>query len=80
MRSKATLHDAPPAVESGWREATHEEFFKAIGPSDCHPRIVGDWPYTSSFETSGKIVRGKIVEFLLKTEGLPRKQYLLPDR
>ena len=35
------------------REVTHEEFFKAMGPKDVHPRIVDAWSdetgYTSEW-------------------------------
>lgn len=31
------------------REVTKDEFYKAIGPFDCHPDIVGRYPYTSLF-------------------------------
>jgi hypothetical protein len=32
-----------------WREVTQEIFYKAIGDLNCHPHIVGNYPYTSIF-------------------------------
>lgn len=43
-------------------EVTKEEFFAAIGPQDCHPRIEGRWPYTSIFEKPDRREVGRIVD------------------
>jgi len=59
------------------QEVTHEEFFRTIGKYDCHPEIVGKYPYTSIFRmrNSGKEV-GRKVDGGDCSHG---DKYLLPD-
>lgn len=44
------------------REVPEDEFFKAIGPLDVHPKIVdGKWPWVSIFQTRNGREVGRIV-------------------
>ena len=38
------------------------EFYKVIGPKNCHPHPTGDWPYTSYFKLPNGTVVGKVVD------------------
>lgn len=42
----------------GYVQVTKEEFYKAVGPVNCHPQPVGKYPYTSQFKTPSGIVVG----------------------
>ena len=56
-----------------WRTVTEGEFFKAVGQVNCHPSIVGSYPYTSEFKTPGGAIVGKIVD-----HDNDKSEYLLP--
>jgi hypothetical protein len=45
----------------GFAETDYQSFFDAISPRDCHPRPVGDYPYTSQFFTPGRRLLGATV-------------------
>lgn len=59
------------------REVTQDEFYAAIGPVDCHPRLSDDYPYTSTFETRrGRLEVGRIIP---EPNRPHRPHYYLPD-
>lgn len=61
------------------REVTKDEFYKAIGPLDVHPRIQGPYPYTSVFLTPQRHEVGRIVSAYEKgrSAGLTQDSYFL---
>lgn len=46
------------------REVSKDEFFATVGQMNVHPRIVGDYPYTSRFCSPDGIEYGRIVNAL----------------
>jgi len=64
---------------SGWKEVTHDEFHKVMGPQDVSPSIVTRFPYTSEWVTPQRRVIGKTVDYLPEGSGLIETRYLLPD-
>ena len=65
-------------MEKNMRLVSKEEFYRTIGPLDCHPRPEGQYPYTSRFMLryggeAGRIVPriedGKVVEDHYLQEG-----------
>ena len=60
-----------------WKEVTHDEFFRVIGPQDVTPVAVGRWPYTSEWKTRQLRVIGKTVDYLPEGEALTKTRYLL---
>jgi hypothetical protein len=60
------------------KEVTKEEFYKAIGPRDCHPHIEGPYPYTSIYYTPSRVEVGRIVDAMLEGGGMPVSSYFLP--
>jgi hypothetical protein len=61
------------------REVSKEEFYKAIGPQNVHPRVIGPHPYTSSFVTPNGTERGRAVDFMPRVNGKLQTKYLLPN-
>lgn len=62
------------------RPVTRAEFFAAIGPRDVHPRIEGNWPYTSRFLTrAGRVEVGRIVDTIPQGSAFPVSAYFLND-
>jgi hypothetical protein len=47
-------------MNTEWKEVAKEDFFRAIGPQDVHPHLIGKWPYVSLFQTRDRMPKGKI--------------------
>lgn len=60
------------------REVTKEEFFKAIGPLDVHPKPLGDYPYLSEFRTRAGFPRGWIKDGVKYGKPNYGNRYYLP--
>lgn len=66
------------------RQVDKTEFWCAVGPQDCHPKIMGKYPYTSLFLTPDGTLVGKIVNTETRNEDgkvmyPAASEYLLPD-
>lgn len=61
-----------------YREVSESEFYQAIGGLDVHPRIDGQYPYTSVFLDKGRVVRGVIRPVSADIEWPPVYRHLLP--
>lgn len=59
-------------------EVCNTEFYRVIGALNVHPRLEGEYPYTSHFETPGRVRRGVIVGFWVKP-GVPGARYYLTN-
>lgn len=65
------------------RKVTQDEFFKAIGNKNVHPKIQGSYPYTSIWRgldyATMDTVYGKTVDVYKNgVNGLTEKEYWLP--
>jgi hypothetical protein len=69
----------PMTEEKDFREVSVDEFFAGIAKQNVHPRIVGNWPYTSLYETldGARRVIGKSVEFLNPGKAITQTRYWL---
>lgn len=61
----------------GFAQTEKKTFFAAIGKEDCHPRVIGDFPYTSHFTTPKGTVLGACVGH--RDEDGGEDTYFLPD-
>jgi len=59
------------------REVTKAEFFGQIGKLDCHPRLEGQYPYTSRFFTPQGREFGRIVNHIPEGKAIPKSSYYL---
>lgn len=59
-----------------WRQVEKEEFYKEVGPKDCHPTVTNDRsPFTSVFRTPRGNSVGMVVGRDTHSE---RNDYFLP--
>jgi hypothetical protein len=59
------------------KKVSKKEFFEYINPLDVHPKIVGNFPYTSIFETRSRQEVGRIVETKKEGKYPHKKEYFL---
>jgi hypothetical protein len=73
-----TGNDTPDGDDQMTRETTEADFFATIGKLNCHPRIEGQYPYTSFFLTPQHVEVGRIVRYIPDGKALPESRYILP--
>jgi len=56
-----TCDDCMGAGYLGMTETDADTFFASVGKRNCHPTIVGAYPYTSQFFTDNRQVLGAVV-------------------
>lgn len=63
------------------RLVSKEEFYRTIGPLDCHPRPEGQYPYTSKFMLRHGGEVGRVVgRFDDRNKGIVVEDHYLPER
>lgn len=67
---------ATTVIDDSFTEVERHEFYKLIGPLDVHPKIIGEFPYTSLFKNKNGAVKGIAVDS--KVNGLLITRYYLP--
>lgn len=58
-------------------EVSQSDFFVAVGKTNCHPTVLGSYPYTSSFRTPYGAEVGRIVNEIPDGAALPVSRYFL---
>jgi hypothetical protein len=61
------------------KEVTKAEFYAVINKLNVHPRIVGNYSYTSIFCSPDGVEHGRIVSELVDGAHPPVDHYHLPD-
>lgn len=61
------------------KEVSKDEFFATVGPINCTPRPIGEYPYTSIYETPNRVEVGRVEHKLVDGKYPPQATYLLPE-
>jgi hypothetical protein len=70
-----------PNTPKGFKKTSYDEFFKEVFRFDCHPQIIGDYPYRSEYRTPSRRIVAISIDYYPdgRKAGLTKTSYFLPE-